>query len=80
MQKYFFDVYRDHELIPDEVGSEFADLPTAAREAVLVLGELTREELATATSLELAILVRDQSGRQLLNAKVRFDMEFNSLR
>jgi hypothetical protein len=51
MQKYFFDVYRDHELIPDEVGSEFADLPTAAREAVLVLGELTREELATATSL-----------------------------
>jgi hypothetical protein len=79
MPRYFFD-YRDGDhLAADSEGTELPDLTSAQAEAVATLAELARDALPGFREKRLAILVRDESGRDRLELNLRFEVRTSDL-
>lgn len=72
MPRYFFDIFQDEKITPDEEGREFPDLDGARREALRLLAEMAKELVIDAHDerRKIAVRVRDQDGEVLTAAAV----------
>jgi hypothetical protein len=72
MPRYFFDFWEDGNLIADDEGTDVPDFETAKDEAVVDLSELMKEILAAGGSHELKLVLRDESGEELLELALNY--------
>ena len=70
MPRYFFDFWEDGNLIADDEGTDVPDFKTAKDEAVVDLAELMKEILPAGGSHELKLILRDETGEQLLELAI----------
>ena len=75
MARYFFDSRDGDHFIRDDEGVELDGVEQARDEATLALRDLAKDALPKATRRELSIEVRDEAGRQLIRASLRFEVE-----
>jgi hypothetical protein len=62
LAQYFFDVIADGDLIPDEEGTNLANIDAARREAHRSLADLARDVIRTEHPPKLTISVRSSEG------------------
>src|SRR3954469_14108739 len=66
MPNYFFHIYEDGHLVPDEEGSRCPDLEAAKREAAHSARDLARRALVTGEPVDaLCVEIHDEQGRVL---------------
>ena len=69
MPRYFFDFMEGGSGVPDDEGTELADLAHARKVAVKTLGQIGKDEFDKAShDRELVVKVRSEEGRALLYA------------
>jgi hypothetical protein len=66
MPIYYFDVDDSGRDVPDDEGTELADLTQARAEALRMLGEVAKNELPNSDRTSFAIAICSESGKQLL--------------
>ncbi|MEI9406723.1 DUF6894 family protein [Mesorhizobium argentiipisi] len=74
MPRYFFDFQDTGVSASDPEGTECKDLEEAKREAVVALLEMTAELPRGYVHRELTITVRDEDGRNLVQAVITFEV------
>jgi hypothetical protein len=74
MNRFFFDIRRGDQVLADAEGTECRDSGVAAREAMIALGEMARDEVRTSTSVRMAIIVRDSSSREIAIATLNCEL------
>ncbi|RWB72401.1 MAG: hypothetical protein EOQ50_19390 [Mesorhizobium sp.] len=74
MPTYFLDFDDTGQSFADNAGAEFGDLEVAKAEAVRSLMEMTAQVPPGGTHRELRITVRDESGRNLIQAIITFEV------
>jgi hypothetical protein len=77
MPRYYFDVDDGHKLTVDVQGLECATPAEVRYSAVDALPDLARDELPNGDFLKMAVKVRDESGRYLLEASLTLDVKWN---
>lgn len=75
MAVYFFDFSDTGDEFPDTEGTELPNLDAVKDEAIRALVEVVKEVLPDGSFRELACKVRDENGRQLLQAEIRFQLQ-----
>jgi hypothetical protein len=75
MARYFFDLDRDGQFVPDDVGVEFGSFPEVRDEAVKALTEVVSGELLPDNHHAVTIVVRDEDGAIVFRASLRFNAE-----
>lgn len=73
MPRFYFDVHKGTELIPDDEGLELDGLEAAEREATQTAVDLGRAWLPSAR--EVRVRVRDEHGESRLNLSVALTVE-----
>ena len=66
MPLYFMDIWEGAELIPDDVGTQCRDLHEAEVMAANTVASLARECWSRVDPADISIIVRDDSGREVL--------------
>jgi hypothetical protein len=74
VNRFFFDIRRGDAVSADAEGTECQDAQVAAREAMIALGEMARDEVRTSTSVKMAIIVRDSSDREVAVATLNCEL------
>ena len=74
MPRFYFDVREGEQLTLDEEGAEFPDLAAVRQEAMLALIDVGRDILSE-DSPDIIIEVRDESGEQVVRAKISIVVE-----
>jgi hypothetical protein len=74
MPRYYFDVRDDDDVTPDEDGLVFHSLEAVKEEAARALAEIARDVIPGAVRRVLAIEVRDEAKRPLLEARMVFEI------
>ena len=76
MPRYYFDLWKGDEQLPDDEGTELPNPDAAKAEISASIAELSRDALldARGDSCELRVLVRDDS-KPLFQARLRFNWE-----
>ncbi|QND58007.1 DUF6894 family protein [Mesorhizobium huakuii] len=77
MPLYFFDFSDTGESYPDTVGTGLISFDAAKDEAVRALMEMAREMLPDGAYRELTFKVRDETGRQLVQVTIKFELQTN---
>ena len=67
MPRFFFDI-SDGDLIVDTDGTEFPNAHAARDEAIKVLPDIARTEIAARGHREVVVLMRNEAGRALFTA------------
>ena len=75
MSRYFFDSRDGDHVIRDDDGIELDGIEAARDEAALALRDLAKDALPGSTRREVAIEVRDESGRQLIRASLWVEVQ-----
>ena len=75
MPHYFFDSYDGASLIRDDVGLELDGLEAAKQAATASLGDWARDELPKSQRKELAVQVRDETGKTVARACLWLEVE-----
>ena len=75
MPRYYFDVWNDDDLAPDETGVELDNLEAAKTATAKRMADLANDVLPGSTGRVLAIEVRDEANRSVLEARLVFEME-----
>jgi hypothetical protein len=75
MPRYYFDVWDDDDLTPDDTGLELDDLEAAKKVTAKRMADLAKDKIADSIRRVLAIEVRDEANRSLLEARLVFEME-----
>jgi hypothetical protein len=75
MPRYFFDVRDNGVLIPDQWGTELAGIEEAKVEVAMTLAEIARDVLPNSDRREMAIEVRDERSKPLLQTTLVFDVK-----
>lgn len=65
MQRFFFDLRTDHDIIRDHEGVEAIDLKQATAEAQTVIDEMRRSEDQLAPGGKWRLAIRDENGATL---------------
>jgi hypothetical protein len=75
MPRYYFDLWKDNELIQDEEGTDMPG-PNAAKDEVReALGQLAKEELMQENpSRELRVMAKDGT-KPIFQARLQLDLE-----
>jgi hypothetical protein len=72
MSRYYFHIYQQGTLIPDEEGSECPDLEAAKREAKASAADLARQALARGEPADgLCVEIHDEDDRILAGLTIR---------
>jgi hypothetical protein len=74
MPRYYFDVRDDDKVTFDEVGLVFHSLETVKEEAARALAEIAADVIPGTVRRVLAIEVRDEARRLLLEARLVFEI------
>jgi hypothetical protein len=74
MVRYYFDAH-DGDLVRDEIGIDCENLDQVLIEATAGLADFARDVIPNAKSLELAIQVRDEQGRPVMQAILRLQID-----
>ena len=77
MPRYFFDLRDGDDLAVDEEGMELRDIQAVQEEAARSLADMARDEVrrhAPVKKHRMAIEVRDDSGRPVLQVKFTFEV------
>jgi hypothetical protein len=74
MARYYFDVRDDEKVTFDEDGLVFHSLEAVKREAATALAEIAKDVIPGAIRRVLAIEVRDDAKRPLLEARMVFEI------
>ncbi len=77
MGRLYFDLYDDAGVARDEEGADFADLDSARLSAVRSLLEVMKTRI-TSEAVELAFVVRDDSGRPALTAQLSLAVSYSA--
>jgi hypothetical protein len=74
--RYFFDTRQNGDLVRDDTGIELEGLDSASYEASRGLADLAWDALALPGQVrrDLGILVRDEAGREVLQALLSFEL------
>jgi hypothetical protein len=72
MPRYFLDLHDENGIILDEDGEEMPDVEAARKEAMMALGEASRDFARVGTDGQLVIRVRDERG-PVLSVSVSFE-------
>jgi hypothetical protein len=75
MARYFFDVYDDGMLYPDEIGTDCTNIEEVKTEAATALGEIAKDRLPGKERYELAIAVRNRFDAAVLRTSLWFEVE-----
>ncbi|WP_425265693.1 DUF6894 family protein [Terrihabitans rhizophilus] len=75
MPKFYFDVRDGSRFIPDEEGSNLADLAAAEREAAVAAAEIGRERLPQGELRTIVVEVRNHHGQRVLTATAALTVE-----
>ena len=73
MTQYFFDVVENGNLVRDIEGTELDGLQTARVEAIAILPDLAKGLKADDDGYDLAVTVRDVTGKPVFQAKFSLD-------
>ena len=73
MPRFYFDIHKGTELIPDAQGFETDSLEAAEKEATQTAIDLSRAWLPSAR--EVRVRVRDEQGRSRLNLSIALTVE-----
>jgi hypothetical protein len=74
MARYFFDIDDNGKNVADTEGVDCRDLAAAKREAIQTLLEIANDDLPDGDHYSLAIKVRDQSGRFVVDTALNFNV------
>jgi hypothetical protein len=74
MARYYFDVRDDDKVTPDEDGLVFHSLEAVKEEAARALADIARDVIPGTVRRVLAIEVRDDRKRPLLEARLVFEI------
>jgi hypothetical protein len=74
MARYYFDTHDGH-LVRDEVGIECDSFDAVRAQATAGLADFAKDALPGAKWHELAVLVRDDQGRPVMQAILRWEIE-----
>lgn len=73
MPRYYFDT-RDGDLVRDDVGVDCDNFQSALDEATSVLADFAQDAVPGAKSREIAVHVRDEEGRPVMQAILRLEI------